>query len=558
MNISNAILEYFQDSINIDAFDLNSLKPKLLKEAKELIRQFKVKDFINNKTYDFNCFYDSKTEKYCYIDSNGDVEYWTSEKTLKRELRRIYGFFSDKELKELIREIPTYKSVFNPQSFETIIKNETTGREYFNVFQPSEILAYEPKPEDRIDKVDLSKYKAISLLLKNLFREEDRIDWFLNWLSAVLNERRKLGIVPVVIGVQGAGKNLFINTVIKKAYSDKYLIELSNEHLKSIFNGFLRNKLFLVLNEVKGDFRDSNTIYDKLKNWITEEELTINEKHLRAIKEKTYFNLIIFSNHTLPVQIEPSDRRYVVFKTSDKKLSELVKEQGYKDIYEFIEHIEKEAYEFLIDVKSLRYDIVKVQEGLYTEEKEMITERTSRKIEILASKLKEGDWSWFEDREYIFTKRSKEISNYYTNKDIERMWKDFKKEFQEGYISNETAEYLYRMYVSADENYNKIMLEWSGVLGKAERRRIGNERKRIRYFRDYKNISLLNNFLSKYGDMIKKYEKEGNGKLGIYLLGYKINKINDIYKLANELSTEVFSLLIKEFEELLKSLNQKD
>ena len=111
---------------------------------------------------------------------------------------------------------------------------------------------------------------------------------------------------------QGLGKDLLID-IIEKILGKDYITRTSN--LESIFGNFnagLKHKLIVQLNEVQGCDGFSNKEY--LKDLITMQTLTINEKNVKPYKQTNYSRVFIFSNNLNPIEIPHDDRRFAVFK----------------------------------------------------------------------------------------------------------------------------------------------------------------------------------------------------------------------------------------------------
>ena len=106
--------------------------------------------------------------------------------------------------------------------------------------------------------IDFSKYPHIKALLDNLFLGEDRVEYFTNWLSYIIDTKNKTGTSIILRGIPGTGKNVLWENIIQHLIGKKYTHEISNDALNSKFNGELENKLFILANEIKGNLTDSS------------------------------------------------------------------------------------------------------------------------------------------------------------------------------------------------------------------------------------------------------------------------------------------------------------
>jgi len=243
--------------------------------------------------------------------------------------------------------------------------------------------------------------------------------------------------------------------------------------LKSRFNGELENKLFVLANEIKADFREGNSTYERLKMYVTDKEIRFEDKNIKARTIPNFFNIWIHSNNDVPLQIQGSDRRYTVFNTKSIKLTEVSKELGYEHISDFISQVKKERDGFLFDVMSLKYDMAMATSPLATEEKELIYEASMSKIEILSDKLKKQDIEYFEDNlEDFFDSDDSDKDDFREIRNSFNNHRDFIKklslELKCNYLTNELSRHLYRIFINAKESNISIGKQFNKHLGKAK------------------------------------------------------------------------------------------
>ena len=251
----------------------------------------------------------------------------------------------------------------------------------------------------------LEKHRHTKAFLKNLFcyncesekEADERLLWVLSWMSKSFVNYDKRRTAIVIHGSQGTGKDTFIRVFFQRYYGRKFCAVISNEQLKSNFTSpELATCLFCQMNEIKGDFRDGNIIFDKIKSLITEPYFRHELKGQNSIHLPNFFNIIISSNDTKPVQVSDTDRRYSVF-YSGKSLKALAQEEFNCDTAQFLENLEKEADDFLVDLVCLDYDFFKENfnvnpdECLNTREVGILKEATNTKMTIFADNLRKGN-----------------------------------------------------------------------------------------------------------------------------------------------------------------------
>ena len=429
-----------------------SIRVALEEKVKELLRI----GFISEK---IKILYDTKVEKFVSIDEYSGVSYRDGDKATIRYISSHLGICP----KGALDMLPKVELEFNPHKEDVYAKDTT---DVVNTFIPTEYLRQRGKATV-LNKINWKKYPLIHTVFKNVFVKQDRVDYFTNWLAYCMQTLKPSGIAIISKGIQGTGKGVIFNSIIARAYGEENVSEISNEFLKSRFNLDLEGKLFVLANEIKGDFRDGNDVYEKLKMYITEPTLRLEEKNMKRKLVKNYMNMWFHSNNAVPLQIQPSDRRYVVFDTSERKLSDVVEEDlGYSSIGFFIEDMERqEVDDFIYDLMSLKFDKEKATRVINTKEKQVISEASTPKIEIIVNKLKEKDFDYF--REYIYdfyelnnTEKANELKNQLEKilniSSADDYINQLGHEVHQGFILNATLNSLYQIIIDIEATPNRI------------------------------------------------------------------------------------------------------
>ena len=362
------------------------ITPENLKETKLFkTLNFEETDLENYKKLGFatqNCCVISDTERggYVKIDENGylcpqpkttlrdlffsrfyknkdfyEMKYTKDGKETKEEISHTKAF--DLDMKEfLLTEITVGSFIFNPNkpriSVEDVFEDEIVKiNRFFKTEIAKKALCERKKRIDNIsgnlfedqkgfqglhqDLKFLENYPYIEKFLRNLFCDQcdtqkeadERLLWVLAWMSKSFVNYDKRQTAIVIHGSQGTGKDTFIRVFFQRYYNEKFCAVVSNEELKSHFTSQkLETSLLCQMNEIKGDFRDGNIVFDKLKTLITEPLFKHELKGQNAVYLPNFFNIIICSNDTKPIQVSDTDRRYSVF-YSGKSLKALAQEK---------------------------------------------------------------------------------------------------------------------------------------------------------------------------------------------------------------------------------------
>ena len=125
------------------------------------------------------------------------------------------------------------------------------------------------------------------------------------------------GIVPVITGTPGAGKNAItdILCVMMGIYADPNLTDMNM--ITGNFNSALVNKHLIILNELGQTEDEAQKNWDIMKALVTQKAIGINEKNVAYRTVQNVVNFIIVSNHFNPVRLEEGDRRYLMIKVCD-------------------------------------------------------------------------------------------------------------------------------------------------------------------------------------------------------------------------------------------------
>ncbi len=148
--------------------------------------------------------------------------------------------------------------------------------------------------------------------IKNVICGNDQATFdFLETVLAQLVQypHKKMGILIVLLGKEGTGKNTFVD-VIRKFFG-QHGIELSTaRHMTGNFNGHLENQIFIVLNEAV--WGGDKTMEGILKTAITEDVYMQEAKGKDAKFAANYFNIFILSNEKWCAPVHATARRYFV------------------------------------------------------------------------------------------------------------------------------------------------------------------------------------------------------------------------------------------------------
>jgi hypothetical protein len=151
--------------------------------------------------------------------------------------------------------------------------------------------------------------------LRNLVAEEEYRRILIDFMAFMVQfPGRKIRWSPIIQGAEGCGKTLLAE--MQKAVHGK-------EHVKTIdgtavlggWNDWAFGYQLVVLEEVRVQGTNRYDIMNRLKPWITNEDIPINEKFRSSRDVRNITNYMMFSNHHDCLALTPQDRRYFVIKS---------------------------------------------------------------------------------------------------------------------------------------------------------------------------------------------------------------------------------------------------
>lgn len=153
--------------------------------------------------------------------------------------------------------------------------------------------------------------------MERLFSIEAERKFIIRWLARTVNQPAyKIRVAPVLRGGQGTGKSFLIDTLLSQLAGKHNVLNTSLKAITGQFNAPIAACTVCCLDETYSHKKSSA---DKLKKFITDEFITITEKHVDSRQAKIFANIVIISNSKYPIHIEEDDRRYYVPKFIEHK-----------------------------------------------------------------------------------------------------------------------------------------------------------------------------------------------------------------------------------------------
>lgn len=340
----------------------------------------------------FEYFYDQEVKKYIeMLKSNGHFMYFEKDE-IKEQIEEEYGL-NPKQAENLRKKLPKALMDFDPQE-ELNFFNASKHKNIKNMYRPTYYLTRTKTCNNDLDNtMSLIKKLAphINFLLENLFYNDFEMrKHFINWFATILQTKGKMLTSFIIQGEQGGGKGV-LTLLIKLIFGKEYVSEPVSDAVFGKFNAsWALRKMFVIMNEIEHDEKSAGKKnYGKLKSYITDDTIEIEEKNIKKMTIKNSFNCLFFSNKNA-IQIETSDRRYNVAETgSDIKIK--VEKELKISMDDFIELLKKELDEFVQILYNLDYDLKKANSVLENTFKKSIVNATETSLNKVCHALKKHD-----------------------------------------------------------------------------------------------------------------------------------------------------------------------
>jgi len=205
-------------------------------------------------------------------------------------------------------QIPTfYDFAYDPsQPNEMLFVHEK--KKYVNTYSPT-------YPE-----MDMERAAEAGAILQrhldNLISEPEYRTILLDFMAYIVQfPGRKIRWAALIQGVEGAGKTYFAK-VMKAVLGERHVRTVDGETITSGWNEWTFGYQMVAIEEVRVAGTNRFDIMNRLKPWITNDDIPINQRFHDNREVQNITNYMLFSNHHDCLTLTPGDRRYFVIKSA--------------------------------------------------------------------------------------------------------------------------------------------------------------------------------------------------------------------------------------------------
>lgn len=300
---------------------------------------------------------------------------------------------SEKQLRDFLKQyglelgefVPDWRLVFDPANPVTLdADNHLINRYKPTAFEYLEL--HEPAPTPTIFRLIAH---ALGVQAEDP-ADDDVFLHFINWLAFVLQKKKPAGTCWVLHGTTGTGKGILYNRVLRPLIGEANTKIKRTEDLGGNFNGWMENSLLTLVDEVHmSQLLSAKLLNAKLKSWIVEPFLNIEEKFQLSHQARNYNNFIFTSNEVDPVHIDHNDRRFNVANFQHQKLP-------VDDA--FLDAIERELEDFYMLLMQYGVDERAARTPIQTEAREEMMSISRSAIDVMVDSLLQGHLTFFFDQ----------------------------------------------------------------------------------------------------------------------------------------------------------------
>lgn len=199
------------------------------------------------------------------------------------------------------------------------------GKDYLNSFIERGELAY--------DTISGDGAAAVELFLNHVnftVTDENERTILLDWLCHIVQNKGKLLRWALLLqGVQGSGKSYFHNLLSRMLGSNVKVIEAAA--IGGRFTAWAHGSLVTTVEEIRISGENRYAILDRLKPFITNDTVQIEEKGRDHREVPNFTNYLLLTNHKDALPIDDNERRYCVLFSQVQSVEQLHNLLGGKD-----------------------------------------------------------------------------------------------------------------------------------------------------------------------------------------------------------------------------------
>lgn len=263
--------------------------------------------------------------------------------------------------------------VFNPDA------------KFINRYEPSNFIKNHTKGVRNPPSVTANVIKHICNY------DEEVYERFLNWLACKLQFKERIGTAWLFHGTMGTGKGTLFNSVIRPIFGIRHTNACKLVDFESDHNQFIPEVLVRLVDEANAEaVKNLDKVRSVLWTAITEPFMTVNQKFVQQYEAENFTDYLIFSNATIPIDIEDGDRRFNIAPRQESPYPG-------NDRTGLERAVSSEVQEFCNYLFTREADIKLAREPLNNEAKITLADQHTTSTKDICSKIRKGNIGFFLD-----------------------------------------------------------------------------------------------------------------------------------------------------------------
>lgn len=279
------------------------------KSSKIPMKKMTTKDFMKVKPTSSKYLID----QYCYIATDGSIRVWRPDMDDfmiydKKKFDIVYG-------NKFSRRVQKWFFEENEKIYDVIcdIHKPRIGKTFINTFKG---FMYETKDITDFNEKVIESGKLFLTFIKEVIcsNKVDQYEYVCKWIGNMLNGNKNDSCL-YLRGEQGIGKSTFSDMIRRFIVGDCISIVSGSDPLRTPYNYQLLGKILVVFEELPTfSVGEWTSVSSKLKNMITGNVETYNDKYVKPMSANNINNYILNSNNNA---IKDDDgRRYCILDLS--------------------------------------------------------------------------------------------------------------------------------------------------------------------------------------------------------------------------------------------------
>lgn len=287
--------------------------------------------------------------------------------------------------------IPIWEYTFNP----TIQKRVDIRNKFINQFNPTEYLTTPVDIPDELKGLNYTNCEKLGIACPNIFKilssvtgqDDKSFRHFVNWLAWIIVHRKKPQTAWVLHGIEGTGKGVLFSKIIRPILGNEHAVMVRLENIDEQYNGWMARALIVMVDEFRqSSAKKGQVIAEKLRNYITEERLTIRHMHATAVEMETYMGWILAGNDRDIIDPPETDRRYNIAPRQNQKLF-----QQYPELEGKLDDIDAELGMFATIMMNFDCDERHVRTPMENEAKQVMRQAAQTVVDEFFEILYKGE-----------------------------------------------------------------------------------------------------------------------------------------------------------------------